>query len=66
LSRQPATHRNKKISMLDLLRLCIKYGVDDDGIKKIMEETGRSKKTIIRLIDEYCIIPNLQSGLLDD
>ena len=64
--RQPVAHRNKKISMLELMRLCQRYGVDTDGIKKIAEETGKSKRTIIKLIDEYCIIPNLQAGLLDE
>jgi len=52
--------------MLELMRLCQRYGVDTDGIKKIAEETGKSKRTIIKLIDEYCIIPNLQAGLLDE
>lgn len=64
--RQPATHRNKKLSMLELLRLCQRYGVNTDGIKKIAEVTEERRRTIIKLIDEYCIIPNLKAGLLDE
>jgi len=62
----PATHRNKKLSMLELLRLCQQHGVDTSGIRKIAEETGKSQRTITKLIDEYYIIPNLRAGLLDE
>jgi len=64
--RQPATHRNKKLGMLELLRLCKKYGVDTDGINKISEITGKSNKTINKLMNEYYIKENLEAGLLDD
>ena len=60
-----ATHWKSKIGMLDLLKLCKKYGVDDDGVNKISELTGLKKKTINQKINEYCIIPNLDSGLID-
>jgi hypothetical protein len=56
--------KNKpKVSMLELLRLCRKYGVDAAGVKIISKELGISPRTINRKINEYCIIPNLHGGL---
>jgi biotin operon repressor len=52
--------------MLKLLRLCQKYGVDSGCVKQIAETTGYSRRIILEKIDEYCIIPNLNSGLLDE
>lgn len=63
---QPTTHRNRKLSMLELLRLCRQYGTDTEGVKKIAEETGKSRRTITKLIHEYCIVANLKAGLLDE
>ena len=65
--RKSETKLAPKISMLELLRLCKKYGgVDYDSINKIAKETNIHRKTIVRYIDQYCIILNLHAGLLDD
>lgn len=58
--------RDRQIGMLELLKLCIKYGVDTCGVSIISNETKLTRNHIIKLINEYCIIPNLNSGLLDD
>jgi hypothetical protein len=58
--------RDRQIGMLELLKLCIKYGVDTCGVSIISALTGLTRNHITKLINEYCIIPNLNSGLLDD
>jgi hypothetical protein len=58
--------RDRQIGMLELLKLCIKYGVDTCGVSIISAITGLRRNYIYKMIDEYCIIPNLNSGLLDD
>ncbi|HEX9058574.1 MAG TPA: hypothetical protein VF941_00170 [Clostridia bacterium] len=59
--------KRPKLSMLQLLRMCKKYGISDDGITRIANETGKSERTISRLIYDYCIIPNLaKGGLAED
>lgn len=52
-----------KVSMLKLLSLCRKYGTDEDAARRISEELGISIRAVFSKIDEYCIIPNLYSGL---
>jgi hypothetical protein len=49
-----------------LLKLCKQYGVDSKGVKQIAKETVYTKRSIYSKIDEYCLIPNLQAGLLDE
>lgn len=52
--------RNRpKFGMLELLKLCRKYGIEEEGVKTIAQELGVTKNLVLNKIDEYCIIPNL-------
>lgn len=60
-----ARRNTQKFGMLQLLKLCRKFGIEPEGIKIISNELGVSTTVVYKKIYEYCIIPNLHNKDLE-